>query len=182
VLGIFDYCRNFDISLFEEIIERNTDRIISTEKKGRDRDGRISRNRHRHFRHQDPGHRRARQDPRRRNGNLPALSSQAPLERAGPGGLVASDRQVGSPRREGRQAQAGRRQGHRPVRPDARFRLPRQKQQSNSPRPVVERPADRRRVPRNRRASRRPPRVDQARLESRDDRLHRAEDSLAAKS
>ena len=73
-----------------------------------------------------------------------------------------------------------RREGDRAFRPDARLGVPRPQRQGDSPGDPLERSADGRRVRRDRRPRRRPGQPDQAGRQPGHDRLHRAENPLAA--
>ena len=159
---------------------RIAERRQSPQRERPDRHERLSRHRHRHVRHENPGHRRARGHSRLGPGNLSVLLSQAPLERTRPRRLVEGHDPVGPQDHGQGQAQAGRRQGDRALRPDARLGVSRQKQQGHSPGDPLERPADRRRMCRNGKPRRRPGESDQAGGQSRHDRLHRPENPLAA--
>src|SRR6188472_1145906 len=83
-------------------------------------------NRHWHIRHQISGYRRKRQNPGRGNRNLRVVFSQAAVERAGPGGLVASHCEYRSRDGEEGQGQTGRCPRDRPVGTDARLGVSRQ--------------------------------------------------------
>ena len=110
------------------------------------------------------------------------VSSQAAVERAGSGGLVAGHGQDRARGGQAGQAQAGRRQGDRAVGPDARLGVSRQAQPRDSPGPVVERSADGGRVRGDGAPRRRPRRTDPHGGQPGADRFHRAQDSLAAQS
>ena len=147
----------------------------------RDHHERVFGHRHRHFRHEDAGHRRKRQGLGLGHRNLSLPLPQAAVERARPRRLVAGDGPLGSQDDGQGQNQADRRKVDRAVGPNARLRVSRPKRQGHSPGDTLERPADRRRVRRDRAPRRRPGKIDQDGRQPGPNRIHRPENPLAAK-
>ena len=109
---------------------------------------RLSRHRHRHLRHQNPGDRRAGPNPGPAMETYPCYVPKPLWSEQDPDDWWQGHVEIGPPGGGQGRAEASRRQGDRPIRPDARLGVPRQARPGDSPGDPLERSADLGRVPR----------------------------------